>query len=102
MNELTKRICEKMGISTSGTGKNFDFRTSPALADLLENKMVADGWRITVQHWLGDDGATMNVVNALAIHERFERIEIDEFATTRPLAITELFCRVYEIPWEAV
>jgi hypothetical protein len=108
MNEMTKKICEVMGFdlhpekngdvwSNALHCYNPDFRTSMPLADLLEQKMVDDGWNVRIEHYAV--GFYANVW----WYEPFEGvplIELKNTSATRPAALCELFCRVYSIPMD--
>jgi hypothetical protein len=76
---------------------NPDFRISPALADLLENKMVEDGWIVGTEH---RPNKFRVLIARYSDDQLIPCVEKDAFATTRPLAITELFCKIYGIPFE--
>jgi hypothetical protein len=113
MNEMTKTILEKLSdevdftitpngrlwLATENDGDFIDpdFRTSAPLADLLEQKMVDDGWNVRIEHYAV--GFYANVW----WYEPFEGvplIELKNTSATRPAALCELFCRVYSIPMD--
>jgi hypothetical protein len=113
---MNEQICEKLGLQI---GSNIssddivisdvcyrteygeaDFRTDPRLADLLENKMVEDGWRITVYHWMEKLPDFPAKIYFSITAADSDNVKFWADGNTRPLAICELFTKVYDIKFE--
>jgi hypothetical protein len=107
MTEMTRKLCERVGLTfdiidsmdcriwmTNGKGvMNGDFRTSPALADLLEDALVnRGGWEVVTIH--NKSGFTIKNCGKNAITWPIISHK------TRPAAITELACKIWGIEYD--